>query len=76
MKRSSLKSSILITLSLILLFAFTAGFRPYENSTDCKLKFSISFPEEHYKDALDGRVLLLISKDIIKTSRFQGVSNR
>ncbi|MFC1726878.1 hypothetical protein ACFL4T_14745 [candidate division KSB1 bacterium] len=71
MKRKSLKSGILIFLSLILLFVFTTGFRPDNKAADCKLKFSISFPGEHYKGALDGRVLLLISKDDSREPRFQ-----
>lgn len=42
-----------------------------QQAVDCYLKFTVSFPAKHYKEALDGRVLLIISKNGQREPRFQ-----
>src|SRR5688572_14835673 len=61
----------LLVLSLFLVFAaFLAPVAQLQSSAG-NLKFAISFPAPSSKDALDGRMLLLISKNNSREPRFQ-----
>ena len=72
MKSGFLNRRVLI-LTLICLSLLTWSFHSGEKeiSADSKLKFAVSFPAEHYAGALDGRVLLIISKNGRREPRFQ-----
>ena len=61
----------LLTLSFLL--ATSALLTPVAKlqSTPASLKFAISFPETSAREALDGRMLLLISKNNTREPRFQ-----
>jgi hypothetical protein len=63
----SLLLPVLFTLSILTLKGQTMN----ERQARSKLRFAISFPTESSKEALDGRVLLLISADDSKEPRFQ-----
>ena len=73
-KQSSMKNIHLpkhlfvIHLSFILLFSACQNNSPVMNST---LQFEITFPQEKSDQALDGRLLLMLSKDDSKEPRFQ-----
>ena len=60
-------------LLLTLLLASAAFLTPIAQlqSTPTSLKFAISFPQASSKEALDGRLLLLISKNNTREPRFQ-----
>ena len=59
-------------LVLTLLFTATALLTPIAQlQSTASLRFAISFPEASSKDALDGRMLLLISKNNTREPRFQ-----
>ena len=53
-------------LALIFLYNFVPCY-----AAESGLTFTISFPEEHYPNALDGRMLLLISNNEKEEPRFQ-----
>jgi len=56
---------------LIIVCVFLVTCKPTEQNQGSKLRFEISFAEEQSKDALDGRVLLIISTDESREPRFQ-----
>ncbi len=57
-----------IAITIVLLFAFTF---PTSLAVDGNLRIGISFPQDRAAIPLDGRMLLLISKDNSKEPRFQ-----
>jgi hypothetical protein len=60
-------------LIIFLLASFSPG--PFGNAgAECRIRFGISFSERHSQEALDGRLLLLISNDERAEPRFQ-ISN-
>jgi hypothetical protein len=59
---------ITLCLAVVLLAQITAR---SQSAGPAKLRFSVNFPESAVKEALDGRVLLLISQDNTKEPRFQ-----
>src|SRR5215468_827589 len=68
MKRSILTGICLATLLATVLFPRPVAMKSLRAT---KLKFAISFPASASKDALDGRLLLLISTNDEKEPRFQ-----
>jgi len=60
------KNSCLVTIVLITVFPFRSA-----TAADAKLRIGVSFPQERSAALLDGRMLLLISKDGSKEPRFQ-----
>ena len=56
---------------LIVLFFLSFSCKPEQRADPIKFKFSISFPENLNQEALDGRLLLMISPDDSREPRFQ-----
>ncbi|HEV7797021.1 MAG TPA: hypothetical protein VGO73_02605, partial [Pyrinomonadaceae bacterium] len=72
MNRYTKNATQLFLLSLILLTALLFTFKAdMKTEPTTNLRFSISFPEASSHDALDGRMLLLVSTDNAKEPRFQ-----
>jgi hypothetical protein len=71
MKSESLKNQIVV-LILILFVAFIQTNCQQERvGQESRLMFELSFPEERSAEALDGRMLLLVSNDESREPRFQ-----
>lgn len=64
-----------MALFLILVLSFMLSCQPHGEKKANRLRFGISFTEEHGKKPLDGRMLLMISLDDSKEPRFQ-ISSR
>ena len=58
-------------LTLIVILVLLLPGQPNEGKIGCKFRFGISFTEEQSKDALNGRMLLMISTDDSSEPRFQ-----
>ena len=67
-----MKTTILHSFRLVLCALFVLAWgSPAETAEDAKLRFGLSFPSERSAEALDGRMLLLISTDDSNEPRFQ-----
>jgi hypothetical protein len=51
--------------------AVLGGCQPGQDASGARLRFSISFPQERSRTPLDGRMLLMVSKDGTAEPRFQ-----
>src|SRR6266478_1402355 len=65
-----LRSSVFLSFAFVLLLPSGIHLQTM-NTNPARLRFSISFPESVSKEALDGRLLLLVSADNAKEPRFQ-----
>lgn len=65
-----LKKAVLVPVLITILIMAFSGY-PKEAKEECKLCFSICFTEPQSKEALDGRMLLMISADGSREPRFQ-----
>ena len=62
-----MKKGFIVLSAFLLLFACQQN----QNTNESRLTFELSFPEEQSADALDGRMLLLVSNDESNEPRFQ-----
>ncbi len=69
MKQKISKNQVLIIFMTVLILFFTI--QSAKADQDCRLRFGISFTEEQSKEALDGRMLLMISTNDSQEPRFQ-----
>ncbi|MCK4647143.1 MAG: hypothetical protein KAU46_12895, partial [Candidatus Aminicenantes bacterium] len=69
-KRNTRKLILILSVSITLITLMPAC-QTKEKILVSKLQFGISFKEEQSKEALDGRVLLMISTDGSREPRFQ-----
>ena len=69
-KQKVRKLALILPVLTILIISMTA-YQTKEDVQVRKLRFGISFPEEQSKEALDGRVFLMISTDGSREPRFQ-----
>ncbi len=65
-----LRSGVFLSFAFVLLMPSRIHLQTRNTNPD-RLRFSISFPESISKDALDGRLLLLVSTNNAKEPRFQ-----
>jgi hypothetical protein len=65
-----LRSCVFLSFAFVLLLPSGIHLQTM-NTNPARLRFSISFPESVSKEALDGRLLLLVSTDNAKEPRFQ-----
>jgi len=70
MKKNSF-ALIKIFFALTFILIFSPLGEPKEENQECHLRFGISFTEERCEEALDGRMLLMISTDESREPRFQ-----
>lgn len=69
--RSKTKAYLLSFLTILLVSSLVPRTAELKSSQSNGLRFAISFPETSSKDALDGRLLLLVSTDSSREPRFQ-----
>ncbi|MFQ6113274.1 MAG: hypothetical protein ACE5NG_04190 [bacterium] len=71
MKPDNLRKHFPIAAILVILLALSLPGQSKEEAHSAKLRFAISFAETQSKQALDGRMLLMVSTDASKEPRFQ-----
>ena len=63
------KQTLHLAFLLLSILFFACSNKKQMASTDVNIQ--ISFPSDHYEESLDGRMVLLIAKDIVTEPRFQ-----
>jgi len=69
--KSAIITAKLAWSSLLAFGLATLGCQPGQDESGTRLRFSISYPQERSRTPLDGRVLLMVSKDESAEPRFQ-----